>query len=681
MIVFGILFSSIFKINQKSLHYSSSDIFIGILTLISLCSINAWLLDVRNNLFLILELIIFSSIFIYCFRNSTVKVIRFTRGAKTTFASTIILSVFSTIAGVKNHIYYVNPDPYGYMSLSGALKKYGNFPAILEEWEKYTGNNFQFDSNWNIPTRLLERSWLVPDLQVRYAADSLNFPRVGISSFTASIPDLLYSANIVNVLFLAFTLFACSALIGSLVEIANINSNLNTDIKNLKSLIASFQSPILLGSMFLTGPWVLVLIYEGFAAHLITMASTVIVINLIISESIIINAKLNTKLLYKLTLILLSTYFIYLQQLPIIMLAIFVLIFFEFLKNKTNQLITYTMVFLILAGLSILSLLLPGTKYLLGQIQGNNGHGSVHIGSPGILEILGLNNNFFRDQIGNTKPVASQIFLDTLNSNAAIGTTQIGYTQFSTSMISILLQGFLVIFLITVSLIILKLLKELKNGMFPISIIIILTILYSCYYIYTHVYQVFITYKQGKLADIIFNDYIWLRLLSIIVVFLYIYIALLYNSLEKKFNLFKSSGMLFFVSLLFFISSFNFISTAKQYSKYAAPGIIEDCKYFNTINNPVFIWNDSQANQTAISIAVCGFPVFALTDSFPGVKLPNGNSPYNVVYLNYDSGDKSWRAKIIGTLDSNNSLVTPCNMNCLEESLSFQKFKAPIDLF
>jgi hypothetical protein len=113
LVVFGILFSSIFKINQKSLHYSSSDIFIGILTLISLCSINAWLLDVRNNLFLILEFIIFSGIFIYCFRNSTVKVISFTRGAKTTFVSSIILSVFSTIAGVKNHIYYVNPDPYG----------------------------------------------------------------------------------------------------------------------------------------------------------------------------------------------------------------------------------------------------------------------------------------------------------------------------------------------------------------------------------------------------------------------------------------------------------------------------------------------------------------------------------------------------------------------------------------
>lgn len=648
--------------------------------LISLCSINAWLLDVRNNLFLALEFIIFSGIFIYCFRNLTVKTISFTKSAKTTFASTIILSIFSTFTGIKNHIYYVNPDPYGYMSLSGALKRYGNFPAILEEWEKYTGNTFQFDSNWNIPTRLLERSWLVPDLQVRYAADALNFPRVGISSFTASIPESLYSANIVNVLFLAFTFFACSALIGSLVEIADVNSSPNTN-KNLRSLLASFQSPILLGSMFLIGPWVLVLIYEGFAAHLISMAATVLVVNLIISESIISNAKLNKNLLWKLTLILLSTYFIYLQQLPIIMLVMFALIFFEFLKNKTNQRITYAMTFLILAGLSVLSLLLPGTKYLLRQIQGNNGHGAVNIGSPGILEILGLNNNFFRDHIGDTKPVASQLFADTLNSNIAIGTMQIGYTQFTSSMISILLQGVLIILLISVSLLIFKPLKEQNISIFPISIITILAISYSCYYIYTHVYQAFSKYKQGNPVDVVFNDYIWLRLLSIIVVFFYVYIALLYNLLAKKFNVINSPSMMFFVSLIFIFSSFNFISTAKQYNKYATPGIIEDCKYFDTIKNPVFIWNDSQANQTAISIAVCDFPVFALTDSFPGVKLPDVNIPYNVVYLNYSPTNKSWRAKIVGTLDSNNSLVTPCDMNCLADSLNFQKFKAPIDLF
>jgi hypothetical protein len=172
-----------------------------------------------------------------------------------------------------------------------------------------------------------------------------------------------------------------------------------------------------------------------------------------------------------------------------------------------------------------------------------------------------------------------------------------------------------------------------------------------------------------------------LRLLSIIAVFFYIYIALLYNLLAKKFNVINSPGMMFFVSLIFIFSSFNFISTAKQYNKYGTPGIVEDCKYFDTIKNPVFIWNDSQANQTAISIAVCDFPTFALTDSFPSVKLPDVNVPYNVVYLEYFPANKSWRAKIIGTLDSNNSLVTPCDMNCLEDSLNFRKFKAPIDLF
>jgi hypothetical protein len=297
------------------------------------------------------------------------------------------------------------------------------------------------------------------------------------------------------------------------------------------------------------------------------------------------------------------------------------------------------------------------------------------------LEILGLNNHFFRDYIGDTKPVASQIFADTLNFNFEIGTTQIGYTQFTSSMISILLQGVLIIFLILVSLLIFKPLREQNISMFSISIVTILTISYSCYYIYTHVYQAFSKYSQGNQVNAVFNDYIWLRLLSIIVVFLYIYIALLYNLLEKKFNVINSSSMMFFVSLIFIFSSFNFISTAKQYNKYATPGIIEDCKYFDTIKNPVFIWNDSQANQTAISIAVCDFPVFALTDSFPGVKLPDVNIPYNVVYLNYSPTNKLWRAKIVGTLESNNSLVTPCDMNCLEDSLNFQKFKAPIDLF
>jgi hypothetical protein len=675
------LFAACLKLFSGNLIFSASDIFIGFLILISICSLNAWFLDLRNSLIIIFEILIFVSLFLYCFFKSNNKTIKFTVGAKVTVITSFMTSTILTISGIKNRIYYVNPDPFGYMSLSGGLKKYGNFPSIMSEWTKFTGNKFKFDSNWNIPTQLLDRSWLVPDMQIRYAADALNFPRVGFSSLAASIPNKFYSMEVISILFLAAALFSCAALIGSLVEIISgyrLNFRENRNDLKFSPLI---QISVFLVSIFFVAPWVQVLIFESFTAHLITFTCTVVIFNLIVNEQILIKNRINKKLVINLLLIIIASYFVYLQQVSIILFCMSILFIFNFASEKFHNKLFYLFFLLIIGTAILLSLNLPGNKYLIGKISNSNAHGSVHLGSPGILELMGLNNNFFGSQISNTNPVKSQIFINTLNTNAAIDTTQIGYIQFSTSMISIWIQFIILIILMVLFILKLKKLKIISPFLIPTALIVGVFSLYSAYYIFTHVYKVFDAYRSNEKFDAIFSDYIWLRLLSVVAVLFLIFLALAFKSITLNQRFFKSKFIILTNLLIFILSISSLVSSASQYEKKGTPGVVGNCDYFNKIINPVFIWNDTPANQSTISLASCGFSFYSLTDSFPGVKIPVSSMPYTVVYLKYSVDQKVWGGQVVGTLLSTGDLVTPCDLNCLDQQIGFNKFNSPTVIF
>jgi hypothetical protein len=668
------IFSSPFKFKKDTFEFSNSDLFLGVLVLVSICSINAWAVDVRSEFVIFLAFLIFITIFFYNFKRLTYRGIHFTIGAKTTIASTLILTTVSTLIGYKSRLYYVNPDPYGYMGLTGALKKYGSIPAIFSEWSKYTGTDFKFELNWDIPVQLLKSPWLVPDMQIRYAADSLNIPRIGISSFIASVPDPFFSAGLANVLFLSIILFSCSALIGSLVEIS-----LNKNTKQ-HSKITKIQISLLIGSIFLIAPWIQVMIFEGFTAQIVAFTATVIAFDLIFSKKILVNGKLDMILLGKLFIIIVSTYFIYLQQLPILLFAIFILVIYEFLNGKMKHKTSYFALVTSLIAVSLTSLFLPGTRYLLRQIGGTTGHGAVHLGTPGIFDLFGLNINFFGKRIEEPIQTSTQIFSNTSNSGIGMFNDKIGYSQYLTSATGILLQGFIAATLIILILILLKLKKIENQLIIPTGIIVIMTLFYSFYYIYKHVYQAFDNYINNKQVDAFFSDYVWLRTSGIILIFSYIFIALFINILVNNSNIFSKKIIILLTFFVFIFSFSNYTYTSKQYITHASPGIINDCKYFKNISNPIFVWDNTQPNQVGISLTLCSFPIFALTDPFPST-VPISNVPYNVVYLYYSKNEKIWTANIIGRLTVDNLLQNPCDKACLEGNPKFSKFETPMSLF
>ena len=95
---------------------------------------------IRNQLITgsIFTLIIVSLVYeIYRRKKNFWKIL--TRGSKLTIFLSLSISAALQIIGYKKFMTHMNPDPYGYMALSGALMKYGSIHEIMSKWSEFTG--------------------------------------------------------------------------------------------------------------------------------------------------------------------------------------------------------------------------------------------------------------------------------------------------------------------------------------------------------------------------------------------------------------------------------------------------------------------------------------------------------------------------------------------------------------
>jgi hypothetical protein len=671
LLICGVIFSTVFKVKHKKMVYSAVDMFLGVLILILLTSINAWFLNINNLSILAIELSLLS--FIFVLKIVETRKILFTFGAKMTLIATFILTFILSKSKVTSQIYFVNPDPYGYMSLTGALKHYGNIPNVLSEWTKYTGTNFKFETNWDLPVRLLNSPWLVPDMQIRYAADALNIPRIGLSTLMASIPNTIFSAKFVGVFFIAFIIFSCAAFIGILTDVIYKNQFDSEKYSLMYFKDLKLLSPaIYIFSLVLIGTWLQVMFFEGFAAQITSFTATAALVGVFSKEFIIKEGRINYEVISKIFVIILATYFIYLQQLPIIFVLLTIFILFKLVYDKFKNLIMSLIILGFFMIFGIMSLFLPGTRYLLKQIGGSSGHGSVHLGSPNISDLAGMSFQKFADRIGVPLQEQVSIFPNTLNSGASIPGMKIGYTHYSSSMTSIFLQIFLIAFVIFLIFITFKLNKISNTLFYSISIMCMILLANSFVYVYTHVYIPFKSFLQNSPSESVFSDYVWLRNSALLLLFTLILMACIFSILHEK-NKFLISNLSLGISIIIFaFSIYSFSSTASSYKKLGSPSISVDCKILENIKNPIFIWDNNQVSQAALSVNLCNSKVFSLTDPFPA-KIEIKNKAMNVIYLQYSKDKKIWDSTLIGSIKSIDPLVTPCDITCLNKLPNFIK--------
>jgi len=678
LFICGVIFSTVFKFKHKKLIYSAVDVFTGVLILILITSINAWFLDLNNLKILTIELTLL--LFVFVFKIVESRKILFTFGAKMMLFATSIFCFSLSKSKITSQIYFVNPDPYGYMSLTGALKHYGNIPNVLSEWTKYTGSNFKFETNWDLPVRLLNSPWLVPDMQIRYAADALNIPRIGLSTLMASIPDMFYSAKFVGVFFIAFIVFSCASLVGILTDVIYKNQ-FDSDnysllyFKDLKRL-----SPVIyIFALVLMGTWLQIMFFEGFAAQITSFTATAALVGVFSKEFIMKEGRINYEVTLKIFVIILATYFIYLQQLPIIFVMLSIFIFFKLVNDKFKNLVMSLIILGMLMSLGIISLFLPGTRYLLKQIGGSSGHGSVHLGSPSISDLAGMNLQKFADRIGDPFQERVSIFADTLNTGASIPGMKIGYNHYSSSMTSIFLQIILVSFVVFFFLVVFKLNKLSNTLFYSISFMCMILLANSFVYIYTHVYSPFKTFLENKPSTAAFSDYVWLRNSALLLLFILILTACIFNILVDKNKVLNNYLSLGFSIILFGLSIYSFNSTANNYKKFGSPSISVDCKSLENVQNPIYIWDNNQVSQAALSVNLCNSKIFSLTDPFP-IKIDIDNKVMNIVYLQYSKTKQTWDSTLIGSIKLDGPLLTPCDITCLNNHPNFIKLSPAIML-
>jgi hypothetical protein len=218
-----------------------------------------------------------------------------------------------------------------------------------------------------------------------------------------------------------------------------------------------------------------------------------------------------------------------------------------------------------------------------------------------------------------------------------------------------------------------------NNLLQPITFILLVFLFYSGYYVYNSVYLSFKYYLEGTVHSSVFSDYIWLRNTALVLIFLFIFIAVIMNILFNNSKVFQSNISLIFIPLLFIFSFYNFTYTATKFKYFGAPSIAIKCDKLQQMSNPLFIWDNSQASQAALSLNLCSLPTFSLTDPFP-VELPTANKTFNVVYFSYDNDEKIWDSLHIGKFSSNANLTSPCDIKCLLNEPGFTKYDSAINL-
>lgn len=650
---------------KKTIILDSLLIFRGLLIIFIFNSIIAWTIGFNSHISLLGML---SLLLIGIFRIAKNKITKVSNSVKYQLIIIIYLTFLFVLANFTTHRYFINPDPYGYLSLAGGLSKYGSISEITNHWSQYSGIKFTSGMNWDIGSNRLKSLWDVPDLRLKYAADALNIPRIAISSLLAGL-FLVHSLKFILSFWLGLSIFAIGLLGGLLIQIIEELNSKNGSIfdsqkvKHKISFTFSISIYLFVTLLLISNLIFKVMMLEGFAAQLISYSSIPAVILIFIK---LYKQSINWKTfsLY-FSIIVVGTYFLYPQQTPyIFFVSIPISLLFYFKDRNLRE------TFLLLSTsivVGLFTIFTPGTLYLLKQIKGSTGHGSVHLGSLSLTNLVspvGLSN------ISEPVVKQGQIFSGTLSTQWSIGNPAIGYRLFDNSLNYLFLQLILVLFFITAITF-----YNLKKSNFSISERLIfitalwfsnaMWIIYLIYYLYSHVYILFSNAKSGKqIPSDVFSDYVWLRLLGLEVVLLMVYLSTLITPLNFRRKNHKKTLISAFFVILVLVSSITFYRDINIFRKNSLPGTtIANCDKVH--NNPLILWKSDRIGQTAMALNLCEGKFIAPQDFFETV-IPADGRKHQILLIDQISSDY-FQLKKIGELILENEIHTPCDLKCILE--------------
>ena len=654
---------------------------------------------IRNQLITgsIFTLIIVSLVYeIYRRKKNFWKIL--TRGSKLTIFLSLSISAALQIIGYKKFMTHMNPDPYGYMALSGALMKYGSIHEIMSKWSEFTGQIYTQGLNWDLPTKFLPNAWLVPDMVIRYAVDEVvNGQRIGFSSLLVPGMQLFNPISFFLICWLALSIVGLAMLSGSLYDLAlreksklkkiestlkdselRINSKSRT---SSNSQVVSIKSPrdfyyLSIIALTISPIWGLVFIFEGLSSQLCTAAAIVAVFTLCIDlqEN---GYRENRIKIVLILMICLGAYFIYVQQLPMILLAGISPFIVQLFKVKRLAVWVKALAVFVMLCVTYFSLQFTSLKTYFELVVGSSGHGSIHLGSvnPVTAQFSGIDT--FWNSPSSLPRTQALMFKNFMDSGLGIPTTRsnqiYGYVILESSFyeqMALIVGAFILLMLTVVFLQRKGFSFALTSSLIPLGIWCSLLV----YYLFSHVYLVFYYAKDGNQERELpppFSDYVWLRLISVFSIYLLILLSLVIG--RVNFSKFTKKIISSVVVCIFLFSLFSFIKVAIQFQKVSYPGSVAvSCDELSEFNDPIYVYQHDQGSQAVQAITLCGEKLLSFSDPFPAKLVADGQR-HDVIDLVLNPKLKSWELIKRGSFAMTQDIQTPCDYVCIQRLPDFQK--------
>lgn len=695
ILVFGTAMLSPFRLlfHQKTI--DASQILVGLLLLTSFISILAFVGLIQNLFIIALVCIIFLvSLGFEIIQSGKGFLKLFSYGAKLTYYLSTAVSLFLFVIGYRKFATFINPDPYGYMALSGGLSKYGSINAIMDKWSEYTGQTYVQGLSWDEPTKLLPNAWLVPDMVVRYAVDELASQRIGLSSLLTPFMQIFDPINTFLMSWLALAIIFIAIMAGTLLDIVKLEEIKYIEVtessksKNPRSRPKSINSvdsaPVIprssnlflyltISAMAISPVWILVFLFEGLSSQLCASAAVVaaFTIAIQIQRQKFRQNYFNFILMF---IIVVGTYFVYVQQLPIVIFAgisPFLLQILRLQKFKIWQRFTF---FFVLTISAFAALRFTSLRIYLDLIVGSSGHGSIHLGSfnPVRHQLSGL--DMFWNSINILPSTQGILFNNFLNSGFGMPSTQSGYSLANSSFLELVLSLFGV-FLVISAYLLYHRVKKYSATLNAIYLVFALWTALLLYYLFSHVYFVFrsvIENPRNQTSDTasLFTDYVWLRLIAVYSSFLLITLAVILGRHKVDFQLRKGA---FFVGVaLFAFSSFTFIKVSNAYQESSTPGsVASSCSELARFQDPIYAHEPDKWSPAILALTLCGDKLSSFSDPFPS-KLQVDSKKHDVVELVLASDRTSWELKKLGSFTMTEDIQTPCDIVCIKRLPDFQ---------
>ncbi len=650
--------------------------------------------------FWITSLMLFLATFALTFRTTRIRVKTFREmlllsipGKSSFFALFSFLAIGISVAapfGFQQSV-YVNPDPYGYSSVSGSVLRYGNFQKVLNEYEPLLGVPFKWDANWDNPDefKYLRSPWEIPDSTLKYGIANGYYLHNGFSFLIGKFLTLEPRNEISNYLSLWMILTVFSA--ASIISLVWVNflylyrfwsANL-TSTSNSSTRLFTFLIPSLILLWALNSRWFSIYVIEGFGNQLLSYA--ICLLAMLFSFILISRKRSTPAIIFLLGITFVGQFFVYAQQIVFQVIIVSVICFsgfwssqnisrFKFRKSKTNFLILRIIPTIGIGAIAFYSAFqVPIVDTAVRALTQSGGGGATHLGVLSPLNSVGLSMK----GLGEVKDVRdsnnNNIFLEVFWPNSGPNETGYllrgqGYELAVTSVSNVYLQIALII--LAILLIFIKYYKKQKYLLTVAGLLMVPLWLLSGYYMFTRTGN----YLSSN-PNNFFNDYIWVRILAFNAVVSWVFLALfleifsryIFDKYMKNKSTFSQGIIIVTLSFSLVISTFlgnlNFSSQVANFSDSAR--ISDSCAPNFPLGKRVYVSTETIVPELIAS--VCGSDLRLMSDSFPVTHRADFNVHDLLRIERNETGD--WLIKRIGKFTLDVDIQTPCDLTCLSDAL------------